>query len=116
MSSATRKTWGPVMGYYRKLSRFAGGQWSRFAGNQWLALRGLCSLQGPVNQCRRTCVNHPMTGFATLAPPYSMPSASHGDVELSDSTTNSQSRALNQFLAGVELKAFKIAQAALRHE
>jgi RNA polymerase sigma-70 factor (ECF subfamily) len=37
-------------------------------------------------------------------------------VELSDSTTNSQSRALNQFLAGVELKAFKIAQAALRHE
>jgi RNA polymerase sigma-70 factor (ECF subfamily) len=45
-----------------------------------------------------------------------MPSASHGDVELSDSTTNSQSRALNQFLAGVELKAYKIAQAALRHE
>jgi RNA polymerase sigma-70 factor, ECF subfamily len=45
-----------------------------------------------------------------------MPSASHGDVELSDSTTNSSSRALNQFLAGVELKAFKIAQAALRHE
>jgi len=43
-----------------------------------------------------------------------MPSASHGDVELSDSTTNS--RALNQFLAGVELKAFKIAQASLRHE
>src|SRR3982074_145958 len=57
-----------------------------------------------------------MSGFDTLAPPYSMPSASHGDVELSDSTTNSQSRALNQFLAGVELKAFKIAQAALRHE
>ena len=45
-----------------------------------------------------------------------MPSASNGDVELSDSTTNSSSRALNQFLAGVELKAFKIAQAALRHE
>ena len=45
-----------------------------------------------------------------------MPSASHGDVELSDSTTNSPSRALNQFLAGVELRAFKIAQAALRHE
>ena len=45
-----------------------------------------------------------------------MPSASHGDVELSDSTTNSSTRALNQFLAGVELKAFKIAQAALRHE
>jgi RNA polymerase sigma-70 factor (ECF subfamily) len=45
-----------------------------------------------------------------------MPSASHGDVEVSDPTTNSSSRALNQFLAGVELKAFKIAQAALRHE
>jgi RNA polymerase sigma-70 factor (ECF subfamily) len=57
-----------------------------------------------------------MSGFVTLAPPYSMPSASHGAVELTDSTTNSQSRALNQFLAGVELKAFKIAQAALRHE
>src|SRR5215468_7938007 len=69
-----------------------------------------------VNQRRRTCVIHGMAGFATLAPPYSMPSASHGDVELSDSTTNSSSRALNQFLAGVELKAFKIAQAALRHE
>src|SRR5580704_14864003 len=26
-----------------------------------------------------------MSGFATLAPPYSMPSASHGDVELPDS-------------------------------
>ena len=57
-----------------------------------------------------------MSGFVTLAPPYSMPSASHGDVELSESITNSQSRALSQFLAGVELKAFKIAQAALRHE
>jgi RNA polymerase sigma-70 factor (ECF subfamily) len=45
-----------------------------------------------------------------------MPSASHGDVKLSESTSNSQSRALNQFLAGVEVKAFKIAQAALRHE
>jgi len=45
-----------------------------------------------------------------------MPSASHGDVEVSDPTTNQQARALNQFLASVELKAFKIAQAALRHE
>ena len=45
-----------------------------------------------------------------------MPVESHGDVELSDSSTNARSRALNQFLAGVELKAFKIAQAALRHE
>jgi len=45
-----------------------------------------------------------------------MPSAAHGDVEAPDSTTNSKTRALNQFLAGVELKAFKIAQAALRNE
>src|SRR5690349_25085564 len=61
-------------------------------------------------------VIHGMSGFATLAPPYSMPSASHGDVELSDREEPTQTRALNQFLAGVELKAFKIAQAALRHE
>ena len=45
-----------------------------------------------------------------------MPVASHGDVELSESSNHARSRALNQFLAGVELKAFKIAQAALRHE
>ncbi len=45
-----------------------------------------------------------------------MPAASHGDVELSDSTAAARSRALNQFLAGIELKAFKMAQAALRHE
>jgi RNA polymerase sigma-70 factor, ECF subfamily len=45
-----------------------------------------------------------------------MPAASHGDVDLSDPTIQSRARALNQFLAGVELKAFKIAQAALRHE
>src|ERR1700761_3154031 len=57
-----------------------------------------------------------MSEFATFASPYSMPVASHGDVELSESSTNARSRALNQFLAGVELKAFKIAQAALRHE
>src|SRR5215470_17841954 len=58
-----------------------------------------------------------MSEFATFASPYSMPVASHGDVELTDSSsTNARSRALNQFLAGVELKAFKIAQAALRHE
>jgi RNA polymerase sigma-70 factor (ECF subfamily) len=57
-----------------------------------------------------------MSGFATLASPYSMPAASHGDVDLSDSSANAHARALNQFLASVELKAFKIAQTALRHE
>ena len=45
-----------------------------------------------------------------------MPAALHGDVDLTDPEAQTRSRALNQFLAGVELKAFKIAQAALRHE
>lgn len=45
-----------------------------------------------------------------------MPAASHGDVDLSDSSSNARSKALSQFLAGVEVRAFKIAQAALRHE
>lgn len=57
-----------------------------------------------------------MPEFATLASPYSMPAALHGDVDLTDPEEQTRSRALNQFLAGVELKAFKIAQAALRHE
>jgi RNA polymerase sigma-70 factor, ECF subfamily len=57
-----------------------------------------------------------MPEFATLASPYSMPAALHGDVDLTDPEEQTQKRALNQFLAGVELKAFKIAQAALRHE
>lgn len=57
-----------------------------------------------------------MSEFATLASPYSMPAARHGDVDLTDLEAQTRSRALNQFLAGVELKAFKIAQAALRHE
>jgi RNA polymerase sigma-70 factor, ECF subfamily len=45
-----------------------------------------------------------------------MPAASHGDVDLSESSSNTRCRALSQFLAGVEVRAFKIAQAALRHE
>ena len=57
-----------------------------------------------------------MSEFATLASPYSMPAALHGDVDLTNPEAQTRSRALNQFLAGVELKAFKIAQAALRHE
>ncbi len=57
-----------------------------------------------------------MSEFATLASPYSMPAALHGDVDLTDSSHQTRSRALNQFLASVELKAFKIAQAGLRHE
>jgi RNA polymerase sigma-70 factor (ECF subfamily) len=45
-----------------------------------------------------------------------MPAARHGDGDLTDSSTQTHARALNQFLAGVELKAFRIAQAALRNE
>jgi RNA polymerase sigma-70 factor (ECF subfamily) len=57
-----------------------------------------------------------MSAFATLASVYNTPVAMHGDVDQTDSNINARSRALNQFLAGVELKAFKIAQSALRHE
>jgi RNA polymerase sigma-70 factor, ECF subfamily len=57
-----------------------------------------------------------MSAFATLAPVYSMPAASPGEVDLPDSSSKARNLALNQFLAGVELKAFKIAQLALRHE
>jgi len=56
-----------------------------------------------------------MPEFATLASPYSMLAALPGDVDLTDEA-KTRSHALNQFLAGVELKAFKIAQTALRHE
>jgi RNA polymerase sigma-70 factor (ECF subfamily) len=45
-----------------------------------------------------------------------MPAALLGDVDQTDLEAKTRSRALNQFLAGVELRAFKIAQAALRHE
>src|SRR5437868_11298975 len=57
-----------------------------------------------------------MSAFATLAPVYNMPAASPGDVDLSDASSKARARALNDFLAGVELRAFKIAVVALRHE
>ena len=56
-----------------------------------------------------------MPESATLASPYSM-SAARGDVDQLDPNVNLGGRALGQFLASVELRAFKIAQAALRHE
>ena len=56
-----------------------------------------------------------MGAFASLAPPYNMPASSRGDTLLND-TSAARSRALNQFLASVELKAYKIAQAGLRHQ
>jgi RNA polymerase sigma-70 factor (ECF subfamily) len=56
-----------------------------------------------------------MGAFASLAPPYNMPASSRGDTLL-NYTSAARSRALNQFLASVELKAYKIAQAGLRHQ
>jgi RNA polymerase sigma-70 factor (ECF subfamily) len=43
-----------------------------------------------------------------------MPATSRGDTLLNE-TSEARARALNQFLASVELKAYKIAQAGLRH-
>jgi RNA polymerase sigma-70 factor (ECF subfamily) len=57
-----------------------------------------------------------MSAFATLAPVYSMPAVTSGDVDLPDSTSHGRTLALNQFLASVQLKAFRIAQIALRQE
>jgi len=68
-----------------------------------------------------------MSGFATLAPcsPLALwpPSrsarvsaAAYGDTILNDSTAGLGSGALDRFLATVELKAFRIAMASLRHE
>jgi RNA polymerase sigma-70 factor, ECF subfamily len=57
-----------------------------------------------------------MSAFATLAPVYSMPAASPCDVDLPDASSRARLRALNEFLASVELKAFRIAQITLRHE
>lgn len=51
---------------------------------------------------------------ATLGPVYSTPAACRGPRDVA--ATNSESRALEAFLAGVERKAFKIAQLALRNE
>src|SRR5271154_1626795 len=56
-----------------------------------------------------------MGAFASLAPPYNMPATSRGDTLLNE-TSEARSRALNNFLASVELKAYKIAQAGLRHQ
>jgi RNA polymerase sigma-70 factor (ECF subfamily) len=69
-----------------------------------------------VNRAAGLALLRAMSAFATLAPVYSMPAASPGDVDLSDASAKARARALNDFLASVELKAFKIAVVALRHE
>jgi RNA polymerase sigma-70 factor, ECF subfamily len=55
-----------------------------------------------------------MDTFATLAGVYSMPAAASGDAPLNDASD--RTRELNDFLAGIELKAFRIARAGLRHD
>src|SRR4029453_10521403 len=57
-----------------------------------------------------------MSAFFPLAPVYGLPAASPGDVDLPDASSKARSRALNQFLASVELRAFRIAQLTLRNE
>jgi len=57
-----------------------------------------------------------MPGLATFAPPYSMPSVPHGDSAVREASAQAHARALNDFLAGIELKAFRMARSALRHE
>ncbi len=57
-----------------------------------------------------------MSAFATLAPVYSTPAAPYDGTLLNDTTAEARLGALNQFLASVEVKAFKIAQASLRNE
>ncbi len=57
-----------------------------------------------------------MPESVTLVPPYSMPAAAGGDVDLPNSNAQTTDRTLSLFLASVELKAFRIARAALRHE
>jgi len=56
-----------------------------------------------------------MTAFAaTLPAVYSTPAALRGPGELA--ATDPKTRALEQFLASIERKAFKVAQLALRHD
>jgi RNA polymerase sigma-70 factor (ECF subfamily) len=57
-----------------------------------------------------------MNALATFASVYSMPAASSSEVVLTDSSAKGHAHALNQFLAGIELKAFRMAQAGLRNE
>ena len=57
-----------------------------------------------------------MSAFATLAPVYNMPHAPPGAASLSDPSASSRQTALERFLAELELKAFRIARAALRSD
>src|SRR6185295_9419145 len=64
------------------------------------------------------CVTPPMTAFVTLAGVYNTPetSSSFGAGRSRDRGLMTTSRALEQFLAQVEKRAFKIAQLGLRND
>lgn len=68
-----------------------------------------------VNRAAPRAVVPAMGALATFVPAYNMPAAFRGDTLLND-TTESKSRALNRFLAGVEVRAYRIALAGLRHQ
>src|SRR5688572_25775532 len=64
------------------------------------------------------CVTSPMTAFATLPGAYNTPvvSSIFGVERSRDQDLMTTSRALDQFLASVEKRAFKIAQLGLRND
>ena len=65
----------------------------------------------------RACVTTPMTAFVTLAGVYNTPVDSpDSGVERSREQDWMTSRALDQFLVGVEQRAFKIARLGLRND
>jgi RNA polymerase sigma-70 factor, ECF subfamily len=79
-------------------------------------LIGLGDSIGGRQRAGRSRVVPDMSAFATLAAVYSMPPACDVHARLKASTPTDRARRLNEFLASVELRAFRIARAALRHE
>lgn len=76
----------------------------------------MLSVPAAVNDVRVLALCRGMSAFATLPPVYSMSAVPPGEVDLPASDSEDRARALNQFLASVELKAFRIAQLTLRNE
>ena len=62
-----------------------------------------CADLQAVNRVGLTRVIRLMSEFATLASPYSMPVAPHGDVDLSDSSANARARGRRYCIQGCYL-------------